>query len=64
MVRFFFTNALDMMRWAGGVWPYYSIPFQIVIPVLLLVMSWIKGKREPAKAKKGQPSDSCENIKK
>lgn len=59
-----FTNALDMMRWAGNVWQYYSIPFQIVIPAVLLVISWIKGRKGPAKAKKGQPSNSCDNIKK
>lgn len=38
-----YDNLFEMIRWAE-VWPYYSIPFQIVIPLLLLIVSWIKRK--------------------
>jgi spore germination protein KB len=34
-----YENILEMFNWAENVWPYYSIPFQIVIPLLLLILS-------------------------
>lgn len=35
-----YENQLEMFRWAEMVWPYYSIPFQIIIPLLLLLLSF------------------------
>jgi len=32
-------NVLDLFSWTEKVWPYYSFPFQVVIPLLLLFMS-------------------------
>lgn len=37
-----YGSLMEMMQWASEVWPYYSIPFQIVIPFVLLVISLIK----------------------
>lgn len=34
-----YENVIDMFNWAEKVWPFYSIPFQIIIPVLLLLLS-------------------------
>jgi len=34
-----YENLLEMVNWAEKVWPYYSIPFQIAIPLLLLLLS-------------------------
>ena len=34
-----YENVLEMFNWAEKVWPYYSIPFQIAIPLLLLILS-------------------------
>jgi spore germination protein KB len=34
-----YENVLEMFNWAEKVWPYYSIPFQIVVPLLLLLLS-------------------------
>jgi len=34
-----YENLLEMVNWAEKVWPYYSIPFQIAIPLLLLFLS-------------------------
>lgn len=34
----------DMVRWAGEVYPYYVIPFQIIIPALVLVISIVKNR--------------------
>ncbi|MEG6611599.1 endospore germination permease [Pseudoclostridium thermosuccinogenes] len=47
-----YENILEMFSWAEKVWPYYSIPFQIAIPLLLLLLSlWKKSK--PSKANTG-----------
>ncbi|HEY8421670.1 MAG TPA: endospore germination permease [Thermoclostridium sp.] len=40
-------NLLDLLDWSESVWPYYSIPFQIVIPLLLLVLSLRRKNMDP-----------------
>lgn len=40
-----YSNAIEMITWAVEIWPYYSIPFQIVIPIVLLLVSYIKKKK-------------------
>jgi len=40
-----YENVLEMFNWAEKVWPYYSIPFQIVIPLLLLFLSLRKSRK-------------------
>jgi len=37
-----YENVLEMLNWAEKVWPYYSIFFQIIVPLLLLFLSFIK----------------------
>lgn len=37
-----YDNLLDMIRWAGEIYPYYVIPFQIIIPLLILFISLFK----------------------
>ena len=32
----------EMVQWATDIWPVYSIPFQIIIPVIVLIISSIK----------------------
>ncbi|WP_163195564.1 GerAB/ArcD/ProY family transporter [Clostridium thermarum] len=39
-----YENALEMLAWASDIWPYYSIPFQIVIPIVILIRSIILNK--------------------
>ncbi|NMM61735.1 endospore germination permease [Clostridium sp. P21] len=41
-----FDNIFDTLRWGGEVWPYYSIPFQIVIPLLIFAISLVKHRIE------------------
>lgn len=40
-----YQNSLEMMSWAKEIWPYYSLPFQYVIPVILLVISLFKNRK-------------------
>lgn len=44
----FYPNIAEMLRWAIEVWPFYSIPFQIIIPVMLLIISFLKGNKTPS----------------
>jgi spore germination protein KB len=41
-----YRSLMEMLQWATSVWPYYSIPFQIVIPLILLLISLIKNKKQ------------------
>jgi spore germination protein KB len=40
-----YGSLMEMMQWASEVWPYYSIPFQIVIPFILMVGSIFNRKK-------------------
>ncbi|MFZ5989175.1 MAG: hypothetical protein ACOYWZ_18935 [Bacillota bacterium] len=40
-----YGSLMEMMQWASEVWPYYSIPFQIVIPSILMVGSIFNRKK-------------------
>ncbi len=42
-----FGNVLELFIWSEKVWPYYSFPFQIAIPLLLLLLSLIKKGKSP-----------------
>jgi len=35
-------NIFEVFNWAGNTWFYYSIPFQFIIPLILLFLSLIK----------------------
>jgi spore germination protein KB len=41
-----YENIFEMLVWAAEIYPYYAVPFQFGIPVLLLVIpkikSWMK----------------------
>jgi spore germination protein KB len=40
-----YGSIMEMLQWATDIWPYYSIPFQIAIPCILLIISFIRHKR-------------------
>jgi len=44
-------SILDLFSWTEKFWSYYSIPFQIIIPLLLLLLSLRKGKSSNKKTK-------------
>lgn len=37
-----YENTLQMIYWAADIYPYYAIPFQIIIPFILLIISLIR----------------------
>jgi spore germination protein KB len=40
-----YRNPMEMFSWAFKEWPVYSVPFQMIIPLILLIISWIKNRK-------------------
>jgi len=40
-----FDNILGLFSWTEKIWPYYVIPFQIIFPLVLLILSIVKRNR-------------------
>lgn len=38
-------NAIDMLEWDISVWTYYSLPFQVLIPLFIFIIASFKHKR-------------------
>lgn len=43
-----FENVLELFAFTDKVWPFYSLPFQVIIPLLLLLLSF-RNKSRPSK---------------
>jgi len=43
-----YENILEMFRWVDKIWHFYSLSFQVIIPLLLLFLS-LKKRKEPSK---------------
>lgn len=41
-----FQDHLEYLKWGSEIFPLYVIPFQIVIPLLLVIVSWSRKKLE------------------
>jgi len=44
-----YDNIFQMIRFGTEIWPYYALPFQIIIPFIILVISWIKHRTQKEK---------------
>ncbi|MGI5922099.1 MAG: GerAB/ArcD/ProY family transporter [Syntrophomonadaceae bacterium] len=42
-----FTNIHQFFAWVGEIYPYYVLPFQIFIPLVVLFVLWFKKKAAP-----------------
>ncbi len=42
MANIIYSNIMEMFDWAQKIYPYYAVPFQIIIPVLVMVSAKIK----------------------
>lgn len=40
-----YDGIIEFNEWAGRIWPYYAIPFQIIIPIGILVIAEIRNKK-------------------
>lgn len=39
---FIYNSTMEMFDWASKIYPYYAIPFQIILPVVILIAAEIK----------------------
>lgn len=39
---FIYENTMEMEEWAFKVWPYYSFPFEVILPAFILIAAEIK----------------------
>lgn len=47
-----YDSIMEMFEWAQEIWPYYAFPFQVILPLLILVAVEIKSRLQ----KKNEPS--------
>lgn len=43
---YLYDSLMAMVEWNLEIWPYYAIPFQILLPMLILILSEIKNKHK------------------
>lgn len=41
---FMYKNTMEMSYWAFNIWPYYSIVFEVIIPLIIFIMVEIKNR--------------------
>jgi len=44
-----YSNVLEMFTWASKIYSYYALPFQVIIPIILLVFSFSPKKEQKSK---------------
>lgn len=44
-----YEGAMDMLEWAFQVYPYYALPFQVFLPIAILISAEIKTRRVKSK---------------
>jgi spore germination protein KB len=40
-----YPNMSEMFKWAAEIYPFYAVPFQIIIPIVLLIISLVKKRK-------------------
>jgi spore germination protein KB len=50
MSMWLFTNYFEYVRWVENIWPLVCVPFEIIIPVMLLIISIVKQNKKDLKA--------------
>jgi spore germination protein KB len=48
-----YDSIMEMFEWAQDIWPYYAFPFQVILPLIILIAieikAWMQKKNEQAK---------------
>jgi spore germination protein KB len=60
-----YDNIMEMRYWAFKVYPYYSFPMQVILPVIIWIMAEIKARKRKCgktgdNGENGQPAESAE----
>lgn len=43
---FIYSDIMHAMTWAGEIWTYFSIPFEIILPILILIIIEVRNRRK------------------
>ena len=46
-----YNNTIEMLYWANNIYIYYAVPFQVILPIVTLIISQIKLKSNKSKPK-------------
>ena len=41
-----YYNSMEMSYWAFKVYPYYALPFQVILPIIIWILAEIKVKKQ------------------
>lgn len=47
-----YTNTLEMFEWANNIYKYYALPFEVILPLIILISAEIKSRLAGNKKKK------------
>ena len=39
-----YDSIMEMFEWAQEIWPYYAFPFQVVLPLIILIAVEVKAR--------------------
>ncbi len=53
-----FDNTMEMSEWSQEVWPYYAFPFQVILPIVILIAIEVKERFKKNKIRSEQNSDT------
>lgn len=42
MSSFIYSNTMEMALWATKIWPYYAFPFQVILPIIIILGAELK----------------------
>lgn len=42
---FIYSSTMEMFEWASKIYPYYAIPFQVILPIITWILAEIKSKK-------------------
>ncbi len=40
--KLIYNNVFEMINWSSNIYPYYALPFQVIIPIIILIISLMK----------------------
>jgi len=55
MASFVYENLMEMFQWAGTIYKYYSFPFLVLMPIIILIFAEVKSRRERGKGAQIKP---------
>lgn len=57
-----YQNTMEMVQWAFDIYSYYALPFQLFLPLLLLIIAWIRKRRENSEPPQPQTTSQPQNA--